>query len=65
MGVRYSGPKILNDKMERELIDAYSNTDEPIKSIAKRFGVSQANVSRCAKRYGIPFRKPKASFWSE
>lgn len=57
---RFSRTRTLTDDRERELVHAYATTDEPVKSLAKRFGLCGGSpVSVIVKRWGVPLRNPK------
>jgi hypothetical protein len=60
---RYSAHRKLSDMMDQEICELYRNIEIPVKLIAQQFNVSPVYVTRVARKYGIPLRKPKASFW--
>lgn len=66
MVARYVKTRVLSRSLELQVIDAYQNSEEPIKTIAKRYGVSQATITRTAKKWRIPLRNnKKTSYWEQ
>lgn len=49
--------RTLTIPQERAVVDAYTNTDEQVRSIAARFGLRGTSaVSAIVKRWGYPLR---------
>ena len=54
---RGTKPRNISDDQAVELLDAYTQTDEPIKDLSARFGIKETYIYNVLQRAGVDWRR--------